>query len=56
MHTTFHLDIRALEMLMVDQLVDHIYEARLIKRDLHGFVTRVPILCTYFRTPLFHTS
>jgi hypothetical protein len=38
-HTAFHLDIRALEMLSVDQLVDQIYEDRLIKQDLHGFVT-----------------
>jgi hypothetical protein len=30
-HTAFHLDIRALEMLSVDQLVDQIYEDRLIK-------------------------
>jgi hypothetical protein len=29
--TAFHLDIRALEMLSVDQLVDQIYEDRLIK-------------------------
>jgi hypothetical protein len=40
----------------VDQLVDQIYEDRLIKQDLHSFVTRVPILCAYFRTPLFHTT
>jgi hypothetical protein len=53
MHTTFHLDIRALEMLTVDQLVDQIYEDRLIKRDLHEFVTCVPILCAYFCAPLF---
>jgi hypothetical protein len=38
-HTAFHLDIRALEMLSVDQLVDQIYEDRLIKQDLQGFVT-----------------
>ena len=56
MHTAFHLDIRALEMLTVDQLVDQIHEDKLIKRDLHGFVTRVPILCAYFRTPLFHST
>jgi hypothetical protein len=37
-HTTFHLDIRALDMLSVDQLVDQIYEDRLIKQDLYGFV------------------
>jgi hypothetical protein len=37
--TAFHLDIRALEMLSVDQLVDQIYEDRLITQDLHGFVT-----------------
>jgi hypothetical protein len=55
-HTAFHLDIHALEMLSVDQLVDQIYEDRLIKQDLHSFVTRVPILCAYFRTPLFHTT
>ena len=55
-HTAFHLDIRALEMLSVDQLVDQIYEDRLIKQDLHSFVTRVPILCAYFRTPLFQTT
>ena len=55
-HTAFHLDIRALEMLSVDQLVDQIYEDRLIKQDLHSFVTRVPILCAYFRTPLFHST
>jgi hypothetical protein len=29
-------------MVSVDQLVDQIYEDRLIKQDLHGFVTRVP--------------
>jgi hypothetical protein len=56
MHTAFHLDIRALEMLLANQLVDQIYEDRLIKQDLHGFVTRVPILCAYYRTPLFHTT
>ena len=55
-HTAFHLDIRALEMVSVDQLVDQIYEDRLIKQDLHSFVTRVPILCAYFRTPLFQTT
>jgi hypothetical protein len=55
-HTAFHLDIRALEMVSVDQLMDQIYEDRLIKQDLHGFVTRVPILCAYFRTPLFLTT
>jgi hypothetical protein len=38
-HTAFHLDIRALEMLSVDQLVDQIYEDRLIKQDIQGFVT-----------------
>jgi hypothetical protein len=39
-HTAFHLDIRALEMLsVVDQLVDQIYEDRLIKQDIQGFVT-----------------
>jgi hypothetical protein len=43
-------------MLSVDMLVDQIYEDRLIKRDLHGFVTWVPILCAYFRTPLFHST
>jgi hypothetical protein len=56
MHSAFHLDLRALEMLTIDQLVDQIYADRLIKRDLHGFVTRVPVLCEYFRTPLFHSS
>jgi hypothetical protein len=55
-HTAFHLDIRALEMVSVDQLVDQIYDDRLIKQDLHGFVTQVPILCAYFRTPLFQTT
>jgi hypothetical protein len=55
-HTAFHLDILALEMLSVDQLVDQIYEDRLIKQDLHSFVTRVPILCAYFRTPLIQTT
>jgi hypothetical protein len=55
-HTAFHLDIGALEMLSVDQLVDQIYEDRLINQDLHSFVTRVPILCAYFRTPLFQTT
>jgi hypothetical protein len=55
-HTGFHLDIRALEMVSVDQLVDQIYEDKLIKQDLHGFVTRVPILCAYFHTPLFQTT
>jgi hypothetical protein len=38
-HTAFHLDIRALEMLSVDQLVNQIYEDRLIKQDIQGFVT-----------------
>jgi hypothetical protein len=56
MHTSYHPDIRALEMVTIDALVDRIYEDRLIKQDLHGFVTRVPILCAYFRTPLFHTT
>ncbi len=55
-HTASHLDLRALEMASVDQLVNQIYEDRLIKQDLHGFVTRVPILCAYFRTPLFQTT
>jgi hypothetical protein len=55
-HTAFHLDIRALEMLSVDQLVDQIYEDRLIKQDLQGFVTRVPVFCSYYRTPLFQTT
>jgi hypothetical protein len=53
-HTAFHLDIRALEMLSVDQLVDQIYEDRLIKQDLHGFVTRVPVLHS-FRLPKLNT-
>jgi hypothetical protein len=43
-------------MLSVDQLVDQIYEDRLIKQDLHGFVTRVPVFCSYYRTPLFQTT
>ena len=55
-HTVSHLDLRALEMASVDQLVNQIYEDRLIKQDLHSFVTRVPILCAYFRTPLFQTT
>ncbi len=55
-HTAFHLDIRALEMLSVDQLVDQIYEDRLIKQDIQGFVTRVPVFCSYYRTPLFQTT
>jgi hypothetical protein len=55
-HTAFHLDIRALEMLSVDQLVDQIYEDRLIKQDLQGFVTRVPVFCSYYCTPLFQTT
>jgi hypothetical protein len=55
-HTAFHLDIRALEMLSVDQLVDQIYEYRLIKQDIQGFVTRVPVFCLYYRTPLFQTT
>jgi hypothetical protein len=54
-HTAFHLDIRALEMLSVDQLVDQIYEDRLIKQDIQGFVTRVPVFCLYYHTPLFQT-
>jgi hypothetical protein len=45
-HTAFHLDIRALEMLSGDQLVDQINEARLIKQDIQGFVTRVPVFCS----------
>jgi hypothetical protein len=45
-HTAFHLDIHALEMLSVDQLVDRIYEDRLIKQDIQGFVTRVPVFCS----------
>ncbi len=44
-HTAFHLDIRALEMLSVDQLVKQICEDRLIKQDIQGFVTRVPVFC-----------
>jgi hypothetical protein len=55
-HTAIHLDIRALEMLSVDQLVDQIYEDRLIKQDLQGFVTRVLVFCAYYRTPLFQTT
>jgi hypothetical protein len=56
-HTAFHLDIRALEMLSVDQLVDQIYEDRLIKQDLQGFVTRVPVFCSYYyRTPLLQNT
>jgi hypothetical protein len=55
-HTAFHLDLRALEMLSVDQLVDRIYEDRLIKQDIQGFVTRVPVFCSYYRTPLFQTT
>jgi hypothetical protein len=55
-HTPFHLDIRALEMLSVDQLVDQIYEDRLIKQDIQGFVTRIPVFCSYYRTPLFQTT
>jgi hypothetical protein len=55
-HTAFHLDIRALEMLSVDQLVDQIYEDRLIKHDLQGFVSRVPVFCSYYHTPLFQTT
>jgi hypothetical protein len=55
-YTAFRLDIGALEMLSVDQLVDQIYEDRVIKQDLHGFVTRVPVFCAYYRTPLFQTT
>jgi hypothetical protein len=55
-HTAFHLDIRALEMLSVDQLVDRIYEARLIKQDIQGFFTRVPVFCSYYRTQPFQTT
>jgi hypothetical protein len=55
-HTAFHLDIRALKMLSVDHLVDQKYEDRLIKQDIQGFVTRVPVFCSYYRTPLFHTT
>jgi hypothetical protein len=55
-HTAFHLDIGALEMLSVDQLVDQIYEDRLIKQDIQGFVTPVPVFCLYYRTPLFQTT
>jgi hypothetical protein len=55
-HTAFHLDIRALEMLSVDQLVDRIYEDRLIKQNIQGFVTQVPVFCSYYRTPLFQTT
>ena len=50
------LDIRALEMMSVDMLVDQLYQDPLILRDPRGFATRVPILCEYFRTPLFHSS
>jgi hypothetical protein len=55
-HTVFYLDIRALEMLSVDQLVDQTYEDRLIKQDIQGFVTRVPVFCSYYRTPLLQTT
>jgi hypothetical protein len=55
-HIAFHLDIRALEMLSVDQLVDQIYEDMLIKQDIQGFITRVPVFCSYYRTPLFQTT
>ena len=50
------LDVRALEMMSVDMLVDQIYMDPLILRDPLGFATRVPILCEYFRTPLFHST
>jgi hypothetical protein len=43
-------------MLSVDQLVDQIYEDRLIKQDIQGFVTQVPVFCSYYRTPLFQTT
>jgi hypothetical protein len=43
-------------MLSVDQLVDRIYEDRLIKHDIQAFVTRVPVFCLYYRTPLFQTT
>jgi hypothetical protein len=55
-HTAFHLDIRALEMLSVDQLVDQIYEDRLIKQDIQGLVTKGPDFWSYYRTPLFQTT
>ena len=55
-YSTPALDIRALEMMSVDELVHQLYQDQLILRSPNGFATRVPILCEYFRTPVFRTS
>ena len=56
MHSVHYLDVRALEMQAVDELIDQILADKLIQCDVHGLVTRVPILCAYYRTPVFRSS
>ncbi len=54
-YITRKLDIRALEMWSVDDLVKEIYLEKKYHSSEHAFITSVPILCEMYRTPLFNT-